>query len=92
MRADLQHKGILIAIDQHGLDLEQMARSLALLPQLAATARMEVRKASGAGGVERLLVHEGEHEHFAGGLVLHDGPGESLGVEPWQEGSSTLSV
>src|SRR5438093_10213973 len=63
---------VLVAIDQEVADREPVAGRLALRPQLVARAAEERHIAGLTRDVPGLLVHEPDHQHVAGPLVLHD--------------------
>jgi len=52
---------------------------------------MEVREAGLAGGVERLPVHECDHQDLAAGRILRDGNHEPRGIEPGHEFLAALA-
>src|SRR2546425_10140506 len=64
--------GVLVAVDQQVADREPVAGRLTLRPQLVARAAEERHVAGFARDVPGLLVHEPDHQHVAGPLVLHD--------------------
>src|SRR5688572_21653580 len=71
-RHHLQQDGVLVAVHQDPLDLEPVARGLPLGPQRAAAPAEERREAGVARLAQRLVVHEADHQYFAGALVLDD--------------------
>src|SRR5205085_6737681 len=80
-RIDAHQHRILIAVELHGLDPLRVAAGLALHPELIAAAAPEGRLASRERLVERLAVHPGEHQHLAGGGILHDRRHQAVLIE-----------
>ena len=72
-----QHQCVLIAVDQHFLDREGVARGLALLPQPPAAAREEVCKTGLLRLRERFGVHEPYHQYRAARRVGYNGGQQS---------------
>src|SRR5262245_53416310 len=70
--SDFEHDGVAIAIDQDLDDLLVVARLFALSPQARAAPAVVARAPGPERFLPRLLVHEREHQHFAGRGVLRD--------------------
>src|SRR5687767_386928 len=64
-----QH-GVFVAIDQQSHHSKPVAGCLSLGPERAAGPAEEGRVAGRDRAVQRLLVHEANHQHFAGPVVL----------------------
>src|SRR5262249_44399690 len=79
---DLDQERVAVAVGVDGLDVLDVAGSLALPPGLAARARPEVRDARRQGGVDGRAVHPGDHQELAGVVLLHDRRQQALRVEP----------
>jgi hypothetical protein len=52
---------------------------------------MEMRFAGRSGRIERRLIHEGDHQHFAAGGVLRDGGQQASRVELRHEFGALLT-
>src|SRR5262245_22397615 len=62
-----------VAVEIDALELLNMTALLPFSPEPIATAR-EITYATGSYRLfERFAVHVGEHQHFAGGVILRDG-------------------
>ena len=88
----LDHQRILVAIDQHLLNAKDIARGLALHPQPAATPRMKVREPGLDSLVERLAIHERDHQHFAARRMLDDRGEEAVTIEFGCEGATRFAL
>ena len=70
-RADIDQR-IIVTVGQDLLHKNEIARGLALVPQLLARAREKPRRAGIHRQLKRLLVRIAEHEHLAAALILTD--------------------
>src|SRR5438105_14230498 len=68
-----QQKSVAIAIGSGRYQLEAVAGGLALRPKLVAGTAEKSNVPTPERQLERLPIHEAEHEHLAAGRVLHDG-------------------
>ena len=89
---DLEEEHVLVAVGVEFLHPLDVAGLLALAPKLVA-------RTAPVGGLfclqgvhERLGVHEGEHEHLAGGGVLRDARDEAVGSEFGLERGAELDL
>src|SRR5688500_17244395 len=67
---DHHQQRVVVAVDQNAFDSQLVAGSFPLHPQFVARAAEEGRKPALDGAVERLLIHEADHEHFMRRVVL----------------------
>ena len=84
--------GVSGIIDEDFLDLEDVARTFALLPELAARARVEMGEPGGARRGQRFGIHEGHHQHRATGVIDDDCAQQSLVVELGHEPRTCLAL
>src|SRR5688572_3806662 len=70
---DLDEHRVVVAIDAELDDREPVARGLALDPQRVARAAEKGGEAGAPGQLQRLLVHEADHEDLRALRVLDDG-------------------
>ena len=75
--AHLAENGVVVAVGGGIGEAQAVAAGLALGPQLVAGAAVEGYVAGLKRLVERLLVHEAQHENLAVVGILNDGRGES---------------
>ena len=81
--ADLLHPeqhGVIIAVDPNFTDPLDVSGGLSLDPELVAAAAEVGSLSGGKGRLPGLPVHEGEHEHLAGLMILDDGRNQSAGL------------
>ena len=76
-----QQKRVAIAIGSGRYQLEAVAGGLALRPKLVAGTAEKSNVPTPERLLERLPIHEAEHEHLAARCVLHDGGREPLLIE-----------
>src|SRR4051812_29284024 len=62
---DQQQKRVVVTVDQDAINLQAVAGRLTLGPQLIARAAEERRKPGIDGAIERVLVHEADHQYFS---------------------------
>ena len=77
-RFDSDQHGVLIAIGGDLLDDQTVAGGFTLQPELVARAAEEGGEAGFDGLPKCLFVHEADHQHAAGGVVLNDGGDEAV--------------
>src|SRR5436190_23270199 len=69
---DLEEHRVLVAVDEQRGHLQPVPRRLPLGPQRVARAAEEGREPGRARALQRLVVHEPDHQHLAARLVLDD--------------------
>src|SRR5699024_3506786 len=78
---DLEQDHVTVAAERRASLMLAVPRGVALGPVLLSAAGPVGGAALGERAAQGLVVHPREHEHLAGGVVLHDGGGESAGAE-----------
>src|SRR3954452_6318074 len=78
---DQRQQRVAVAVQPQGLHRLRVAGGRALVPQLAAGARPQVKLARGTRALDGLGVGVGQGEHLAGAPVLHDDRHEAALVE-----------
>ena len=63
---------IQVAIHAHFAQQQFLAAAFALGPQFPARAAVERDESGRARALQRLAIHESQHQHFAAGIVLDD--------------------
>src|SRR5262245_16422828 len=69
---------VLLAVGGDLLDYEPMARRFTFYPELIARTAEECREARLNSLLERFFIHEADHEHAVGDVVLNDRRYESV--------------
>ena len=81
---DFEEQRIAVAVDKNLPHFLYMAGRFSLKPTLCARAAVIDHDSRFKRLGQRIAVHEGKHQHFAGRQVLRDGRNESLVVEFYQ--------
>jgi hypothetical protein len=76
---DQQQQGVAVAVDAKFLQVLHLAGRLSFAPQRAAAAAEIADTAGGQRFRHRIAVHPGEHQHFAGVVLLRD-RGDQAGI------------
>ena len=61
--------------------MKNIPRRFALLPELATRSRMEMRQSGLLSRLDRLHVHECDHQYFTGFVMLHDSAEQAVIIE-----------
>ena len=80
-RLDEREHGVAVAVEAQRLDRLRVARGRALVPELVARAAEQVQLAGLAAEAQRLFVHVGERQDFAGAPILDDARNEAAVIE-----------